>query len=267
LDVQPDPPTFSLAALHSALGEQACRFDAEALGECDSTSSRLIARAEAGAPSGTLIIADRQSAGRGRRGRQWHSATADSLTFSLLWRFPVGSGAPMALSLATGLAVARALESLGGPALGLKWPNDVLHAQRKLAGILIELVPGSLHAAVVGIGVNLRRPADLPEALNDSVAALDERLVAVPARETVLAALLGHLAATYATYARHGFAALRDDWQARHIHHGRSVRLLADDAEDVVGICLGVDADGALLLDSGRGRRRFIGGEISLRPT
>jgi BirA family biotin operon repressor/biotin-[acetyl-CoA-carboxylase] ligase len=267
LEVQTSPSTFDLVALRSHLGDKACRFDAEALGECDSTNARLMARAEAGAPSGTLIVADRQTAGRGRRGRQWHSADGDSLAVSLLWRFPVGSGAPMALSLATGVAVAQALESLGGSSLGLKWPNDVLHAERKLAGILIELVPGAVHAAVVGIGLNLRRPADLPEALRGSVAALDEVLVTVPSRETVLAALLGQLAETFTIYTRHGFAALRDEWQARHVHKGRSVRLLADDTEDVSGICLGVDLDGALLLDTGCGRQRFIGGEISLRPT
>jgi BirA family biotin operon repressor/biotin-[acetyl-CoA-carboxylase] ligase len=225
-----------------------------------------MAAAEAGAPSGTVLVAERQTAGRGRRGRSWFSAPGDSLTFSVLWRFAVTSAAPAALSLAVGLAVARACEELGGTGVGLKWPNDLLHDGRKLAGILIELVPADPRAAVIGIGLNLRLPADLPDELGASAAALDQFLPTVPMPERVLAQLLQSLATTLDVYAEHGFAALRQDWLARDAYRGRPVRILSEFGADRHGLCAGIDADGALLLDTAAGRERLISGEISLRP-
>jgi biotin-[acetyl-CoA-carboxylase] ligase BirA-like protein len=133
---------------------EARRFDIDVLDSCDSTNAVLLARAEAGAPSGTVVIANEQTAGRGRRGRSWFASRGDSLTFSLLWRFAPGT-APAGLSLAVGLAVAQALEKVGAGGTALKWPNDILKDGRKLGGILVELLPGAPHAAVIGIGINL----------------------------------------------------------------------------------------------------------------
>jgi BirA family biotin operon repressor/biotin-[acetyl-CoA-carboxylase] ligase len=267
---QASPSAFNLSALKRGLGSYASRFDATAVAECDSSNAQLLTRAEAGAPAGTVLVADRQTAGRGRRGRAWHSALNDSLTFSLLWRFPADSQAPTALSLVVGLAVADALEGLGATGIGLKWPNDLLHDNRKLAGILIELVSGELRAAVIGIGLNLHLPVGLPDDLRDSVTSLDCLLTSVPSRETVLAALLMQLADTFDIYSRHGFAALRERWQARHVYNGRAVRLLADHGPEISGVCVGVAADGALLLDIDGCVERFISGDLignlSLRP-
>jgi BirA family biotin operon repressor/biotin-[acetyl-CoA-carboxylase] ligase len=257
---------FDLAAFKHALGDHACRFDAAAVAECNSTNVKLLAMAETGTPSGTVLVADRQTSGRGRRGRTWHSASGDSLTFSLLWRFPADSQAPIALSLVVGLAVAKALESLGAASIGLKWPNDLIHENRKLGGILIELVSGAPRSAVIGVGLNLRVPAGLPEDLRDSVTALAHLLAQMPSREVVLAALLAQLADTFEIYAVQGFAFLRQAWLSRHVHTGQTVRLLADHARETIGICTGVDDDGALLLDISGIRQRFVAGEISLRP-
>ncbi|MFN4148820.1 MAG: biotin--[acetyl-CoA-carboxylase] ligase, partial [Rhodocyclaceae bacterium] len=146
---------LDLTAIVQALGSEACRFDVELLPECASTNALLLARAEAGAPSGTVVIAETQTAGRGRRGRAWHSTPGDSLTFSLLWRFAPAT-LPLGLSLATGVAVTNALKKIGAGDTALKWPNDILKDGRKLAGILVELVPNVPHAAVIGIGLNLR---------------------------------------------------------------------------------------------------------------
>ncbi len=115
--------------LKPLLGPLAGRFDVDGLGLCDSTSSELLRRAEAGAPGGTVVVADEQTAGRGRRGRAWLSSAADSLTFSLLWRFPGPAGRLAGLSLAVGVALAEGLERLGATGVRLKWPNDVLLAQ------------------------------------------------------------------------------------------------------------------------------------------
>jgi BirA family biotin operon repressor/biotin-[acetyl-CoA-carboxylase] ligase len=112
--------------LKPRLGHLAGRFDVDAVDECDSTSSELMRRADRGAPAGTVVVADRQSAGRGRRGRTWLSSPEASLTFSLLWRFPGPASRLSGLSLAVGLGLAQALEGLGVSGVRLKWPNDVL---------------------------------------------------------------------------------------------------------------------------------------------
>jgi BirA family biotin operon repressor/biotin-[acetyl-CoA-carboxylase] ligase len=221
----------------------------------------LLARAEAGAPSGTVVVAATQTAGRGRRGRQWLSAPGDSLTFSLLWRFAPGT-APAGLSLAAGLAVAQGMRKVDArDTLTLKWPNDLLRDARKLGGILVELLPGAPHAAVVGIGLNLRLPEAMPAELRAQSAALDSGGDAA----LLLAALLHELRETFETFGRHGFAALRPAWNALHAHQDRPVRLLSDFAAPREGICRGVDADGALLFEEAGRIERILSGEISLR--
>ncbi|MEW6165607.1 MAG: biotin--[acetyl-CoA-carboxylase] ligase [Pseudomonadota bacterium] len=262
------PAPLDLAAILRALGAQACRFDADLLAACDSTNAVLLARAEAGAPSGTVVIAAHQTAGRGRQGRDWISAPGDSLTFSLLWRFAPRT-APAGLSLAVGLAVANALEkvSAGGTAtIQLKWPNDLLRDGRKLGGILVELVPGvrssSGFAAVIGIGLNLRLPAALPAELAAQCAALND--ATDPNR--LLATILTELLNVLETFGQQGFAALRAGWTAHHAYADAPVRLLSAFAPPRDGICRGVDADGALLLETDGRVERVLSGEISLRP-
>lgn len=255
--------TLDPALLRSALGAAADAWTITAVAECDSSNTRLMALAESGAADNSVWVADRQTAGRGRRGRIWHSSGDTGLTFSLLKRFPPDSEAPVALSLVTGIAVAKALETLGAP-IALKWPNDVLHHGRKLAGILIELQPGNVRSAVIGIGLNLGLPPDLPSDVANNAAALDRTLPGIR-RETVLAALLLELSRTYARYVREGFAGLREDWCQRDAYAGQSVEL-SGEGERQSGICRGVDIDGALLLEQGTQRTRIMAGEVSLRP-
>ena len=302
---------FSVPAIAAALGGAACRFDIDVLAECGSTNAELLARAARGAPSGTVIVAERQTAGRGRMGREWIAAPGDSLTFSLLWRFPPAT--PLSgLSLAIGVAVARALEKVGRPLaaegaprsggvatasgmrdaelrsadaasastvaspragpllhasaspgdtapIQLKWPNDVLRDGRKLGGILIELQSNT--AAVIGIGLNLRLPAAMPDDVRAGAAALD----LPPDPNTLLATVLAELLAVLDAFAAGGFAALREEWLARHAWTGRPVRVLAPHAVPIDGICAGVGDDGALLLETQTGTQRILSGDISLR--
>jgi BirA family biotin operon repressor/biotin-[acetyl-CoA-carboxylase] ligase len=253
--------------LKSRLGLLAGRFDVDALNECDSTSSELMRRADRGAPAGTVVVADTQSAGRGRRGRSWLSAPASSLTFSLLWRFS-GSPARLAgLSLAVGVAVARGLEQLGAQGVCLKWPNDVLLAQNdghaKLAGILVELASDRRGTqAIIGIGLNLQPPA---EALPQPVAGLNQALSAEVERHQVLAALLVALAEVLDRFDAQGFSGLRADWQQRHAWQGEAVELLGEADTAQAGRCLGADEDGALLLETAAGVQRIYSGDVSLR--
>jgi BirA family biotin operon repressor/biotin-[acetyl-CoA-carboxylase] ligase len=256
--------TAAIAAIAAKLGDAARRFDIDLLSSCDSTNAVLLARAEAGAPSGTVVITTEQTAGRGRRGRSWFASSGDSLTFSLLWRFAPGT-APVGLSLAVGVAVARALTKVGAGETALKWPNDILRDGRKLGGILIELVPGAPHAAVIGIGVNLHLPPGMP----DDVRATSATLCAASetADENALyATLLGELLTTLEIFATHGFSALRPEWLARHAFQDACVSLASDFASPRLGICRGVDTDGALLLDVDGRVERILSGEVSLRP-
>lgn len=254
---------LDLSALARALGADACRFDADLLPVCDSTNAVLLARAEAGAPTGIVVVSTTQTAGRGRRGRTWISAPGDSLTFSLLWRFAPGT-VPLGLSLAIGVAVTHALAKIGagGTApIELKWPNDVLMNGKKLAGILVELVPGASHAAVIGVGLNLHLPASLPAEVRATAVALD-----LPVNiNALLATLLGELRAVLECFAVLGFAGLRDDWMAKHAYQDVPVRLLSDFAPPRDGICRGIDIDGALLLETSGRVERILSGEVSLR--
>ena len=258
-------PPLNLAAVAVALGGLGSRFDIDLLAQCDSTNARLMRRAETGAASGSVVVALEQTAGRGRRGRAWVSAPGDSLTFSLLWRFPPALSLS-GLSLAVGVALVRALAPLPLTGLALKWPNDVLLGERKLAGVLIEVAPSSLQAqaAVIGIGLNLRLPAQMPEDLRLRSAALP---APPPDPNRLLAGLLAALHEVLGEFAAEGFARLRAEWLRCHAYQGCPVHLLSDFAAPLAGLCQGVDSDGALLLETAGGVQRVVSGEISLRKT
>lgn len=259
-------PLIDPVLLKDRLADQAGRFDVDTLDSCDSTSSELLRRAARGAPPGTVIVADQQLAGRGRRGRGWSSSPEDSLTFSLLWRLPAGR-VPGGLSLAVGVALARALDALGATGVRLKWPNDVLLASdagfAKLAGILVELASDRRGTqACIGIGLNLARPVgDFPQ----PVAGLTQAMTTVPDRHDVLAAILLALVEVLENFACAGFAGLKADWLGWHAWQDRPVQLLGDGDSGMTGICRGVDDDGALLLETASGMSRILAGDLSLR--
>lgn len=260
----PEPCPLRIPDIALALGPLAPRFDVDLLAECDSTNARLLARAEAGAPSGSVMVAERQTAGRGRMGRQWHSEVCASLTFSLLWRLPPGA-ALGGLSLAVGVAIAETLRDLGIDQVALKWPNDILRDGRKLGGVLIELVSGasaSPATVVIGIGLNRHLPAGLPDDVRRTAAAMDGD----PDPNTLLARLLVSLHGVLSEFATSGFAGLRQRWLALNAHAGAPVRIISAFAAPLDGRCLGVDADGALLLECATGVQRVISGDVSLRP-
>jgi BirA family biotin operon repressor/biotin-[acetyl-CoA-carboxylase] ligase len=213
-----------------------------------------------------LLAAEWQTAGRGRRGRHWASVVGGSLTFSLGWRFEQGAGFFSGLPLAVGVAIARALEASGFAGVELKWPNDLVHRQRKLGGILIELSGDALGPSlvVVGVGINVR----LPEAMRGDITQPVTDLGAVADlidRNVLLARIAAEIALTLEHYARSGFAAFRAEWQRRHALQHQAVDVLLPDGSVTHGSVAGVDADGALLLDRGGRRLRFVSGEVSLR--
>lgn len=233
-----------------------------------STNADLMAAATK-LPSGRVLVAELQTAGRGRRGRAWHAPLGGSLAFSLLWKFAGGAASVSGLSLAVGLAVARALDRCGAVGVMLKWPNDLLVRRdagwAKLGGILIEIAGpsnGPVHA-VIGIGLNLRLGPDAAR-IDQPVADL-RSLGATLSRDHVLALMLDELALALRTFAADGFAPFVAYWNARHAFAGQRVVMSVAGTALIEGIALGVLPDGALLLETPNGPRSVTSGELSLR--
>lgn len=231
----------------------------EVVTECASTNELLLARAAQGAPSGSVLVALSQTAGRGRLGRPWYAPAGSSLSFSLLYRF-AASVSPMGLPLAVGCACAVALNDLGVPA-ALKWPNDLLLGERKLGGILIELAGAG--NVVIGIGLNLHRPTKLPDAISETAVFLDDGPT-VPPLPVLLSGVLNELGAMLPFFAAEGFAAFRETWLKYAVWLGQPVMIL-DGARQQNGVMAGIDQDGALLLAGEEGMTRILAGDVSLR--
>jgi len=232
----------------------------------DSTNAHLARLAPWSAPRACL--AEHQSAGRGRRGRPWVSPLGASLYLSLAWPFRERPPALETLALRAALAVAEALEALGLPGIGLKWPNDLVVEGRKLAGILIELQGewGGAQQAIVGVGVNVHLPAEAARAIDRPWIDLATLMGADRPRRTALAAaLLDHLCATLERLERGEDDGWRARWRTREQYRGEVVRLLQDGGE-LIGVHRGVAEDGALLLEQDGRLRRCYAGEMSLRP-
>jgi BirA family biotin operon repressor/biotin-[acetyl-CoA-carboxylase] ligase len=263
----------------------ACRYtwlDGAALGESlanlgyaldlrdsvDSTNTCLLALAQQGQVHKSVLAAETQTGGRGRRGRAWLGLLGGSLTFSLLWRFQRPLTGLSGLSLVVGLALARSLRTLGAADVGVKWPNDVLLSGRKLAGILIEIQGDVLSGAtaVIGIGVNVRADSGLADQAGQPVADLAEALGELPDRNALLVAILAELATLLPEFDAQGFAPFAEPWQAMHVWQGQRVQVINAAGTLTQGKALGVDAQGALLLETEAGVQLVHSGEVSLRP-
>jgi len=240
----------------------------EVVAETGSTNADLMARGAAGALSTPLLlVAEHQSAGRGRAGRSWLSQPDSSLTFSLAWRFGGGAQRLLGLPLAVGVAVAGALAALDVP-VQLKWPNDLLKDGAKLAGILIETqnaagADGPATVAVIGIGMNLAMPDALEQQIGREVAAAP--WLARMDRNALLAKLLDALATALTEFDQHGFAPFTARWNLLHAWAGQPVRILDNGVTLQQGAAAGVDDSGRLLLDTDGGRVAIAAGDVSLR--
>ena len=250
----------------SALGAHANRFKLELIDCIDSTNTLLMQKAS-GAVDGSVLAAELQTRGRGRRGRHWHANLGGALTFSLLWRIDQGVGFLTGLSLAVGVALLRALKSLGVSGAALKWPNDVVHHNCKLAGILIEVQGDVLgpSLAVIGIGMNLKLSERTKAVIGQPTTDLYSVTGLVPERNHALACILRHLAQVLDIFAVHGFSGLRKEWVEHHVYQNKNVRILLPENGTDEGIVTGVDTAGALLIKTSDGERRYNTGEISLR--
>jgi BirA family biotin operon repressor/biotin-[acetyl-CoA-carboxylase] ligase len=241
----------------------------ELLFEVDSTNTRLLSAAAPPLGSADVCISELQHAGRGRLGRRWIAPCGGGIALSVGWSFSDMARTLPALSLGVGVAVARALARAGAVGTALKWPNDIWFQDRKMGGVLIELraeAQGPAHV-VIGIGVNVVLSPGARqkiEASGAAVAAVEDACEVAPSRNLVAGAILDELLSMLLQYERQGFGAFRDAWVALDALNGRPAQIIVGDSV-VAGVARGVDADGALLLDSGARVQRFVSGEASLR--
>jgi BirA family biotin operon repressor/biotin-[acetyl-CoA-carboxylase] ligase len=236
-------------------------------------SIRRTALARRAAAVGKLdvCIAEFQTAGRGRRGRRWNAPLGSGICLSVGWQFSGMPAEPAALTLAVGVAVRRVLERVTGLTIALKWPNDLVFDERKLGGILLELeaeAHGGAHV-VAGLGLNVAMPVALLPSLSDWPRGAVDLATALkkppPSRAVLAAALVAELAALLTDYPTQGFAAYRTEWRSADFLRGRAVRL-DEPAGRVFGTALGIDSDGALLVETEAGeRRRVVAGDVSVR--
>ncbi|MCP4288297.1 MAG: bifunctional biotin--[acetyl-CoA-carboxylase] ligase/biotin operon repressor BirA [Gammaproteobacteria bacterium] len=239
----------------------------EILGQIDSTNSYLMSRTADEIESGHVCLAEQQTAGRGRQGRVWISPYGNNIYLSIFWRFSLDLAGLSGLSLAAGVIVAKTLNGLGVTDIGLKWPNDILWHNRKLAGLLIEVrgEQGGPSNVVLGLGLNSR----LSSIQGDSIdqpwtdlatvtegGAISRNLLAAKLIETLLAGLN--------EFQKSGFAFLVNDWNRYDLHQGKTVSLQVGTTR-IEGVHRGVESSGALLVEVEGKTKAYHGGELSLR--
>jgi BirA family biotin operon repressor/biotin-[acetyl-CoA-carboxylase] ligase len=263
---------LSAEALHATLEPKvAARVERlEVFTELGSTNRHLLA---APPPVGklTVCVAEFQTAGRGRRGRRWSAPLGAGICLSVSWQFAETPADLAALTLAAGVVVRRALKETANLDIALKWPNDLVWDERKLGGILLELATeaqGGSHV-VAGVGLNVALPRELLPALSDWPRGAVDLATALgrapPPRAVLVGALVNGLAELFSDYADMGFAAYRSEWRAADFLRGRGVRL-DETAGASTGIAVGIDLDGALLIETAPGmRRRVLAGDVSVR--
>lgn len=233
--------------------------------ELDSTNAQLRRDPPAGGTEG-VCFAERQTAGRGRLGRDWASPPG-GLYFSVSWPYRHLERGPAGLSLAVGICLAERLHALGVRGVGVKWPNDLWHEDAKLAGILVELEgdPTGACRVIVGVGINWRMGDEWRERLGRPVVGVTELRAGLDRNQVAGAAAAAVLQACDSV--PHGIETLlRDRWPYHDVLSGRSVRVELP-GRTVTGIARGVDADGALCVATAEGMQRLLSGDVSVRPS
>ena len=232
--------------------------------QIDSTNAELLRRTASSRVQ--VLLAERQSAGRGRRGRSWSSPLAAHLYLSLQRRFDGGVAALSGLSIAVGVATAEALRGLGFIEVGLKWPNDVVADDRKLGGILIEFggEDAGVVRAVIGIGINVRMPEPVAAAIDQPWTDLHKLGAPLPSRNALAAVLIAAQVSALAQFAEVGLAPFLPRWRALDALRDRMVDVIAGTHHER-GVALGIANSGALRVRHADGERDYHSAEISVR--
>jgi BirA family transcriptional regulator, biotin operon repressor / biotin---[acetyl-CoA-carboxylase] ligase len=256
---------YSAQDIAAACTGPASQVAIEVVGETGSTNADLMARVHA-LPGPTLLLAEKQTAGRGRSGRTWHMEPGKTLTFSLAWKFLLPMAQLPGLSLVAGVAIAETLDAHGVDAR-LKWPNDVLMDGGKLAGILIEAVAEKEASqpavwAIIGVGLNLQSSNYLSEQIGMPIAAaagLSEN------RNRIVTALLNGLAKALLQFEEEGLQAFTSRWNRLHAYAGKPVAILDGGSVLHQGQAVGIDESGRFVIDTDQGRVAVLSGDVSLR--
>jgi BirA family biotin operon repressor/biotin-[acetyl-CoA-carboxylase] ligase len=241
-----------------------CNWPALVIDSIDSTNAEALRAIDRGQAAPFIVVAERQTAGRGRRGRKWVSPFAENIYYSLVLRIEGGMRQLEGLSLVVGLAVMHTLRDLGISAAGLKWPNDVLVGQKKIAGILLELVgdPADVCHVVLGVGINVNM--QLTDEVDQQWTSMRLESGKMFDRNQLVAELGLTLQRYLARHQASGFSAIQSEWEQNHLWQGRAVSLVAG-VNQIAGEVLGIDSQGALRLKVDGVEKVFSGGELSLR--
>lgn len=224
-----------------------------------------------GAPDGTALVTEEQTAGRGRRGRVWNAPYGKAILSSLILRVSLPAARLFYLNAAVSLGLARAVEQQTGLTTKVKWPNDLLIANRKVAGVLstTQLRDGTLEFAVCGFGLNVNlTPYELPATDPDALAAtsLAIELGREVDRIELLRQVMSDIDEVYDLLWRRRFDTVFDGWIDRLAGRGERVRVVTSDRRVRRGILTGVDLDGALLLQTSDGPERHLAGDLLIGP-
>jgi len=257
--------SLDLGRLQKSLANSRLRFQLRSYARVASTQDLALAAADGGATEGLVILADEQLAGRGRAGRSWHSPAGTALMFSLLLWPESALGDLSSLSLVAGLALVEGLELAGGPAAQLKWPNDCLCGDRKLAGVLAESrsYADGRRALVLGLGCNVTwAGAEVPAELRRSATACDLEGALVD-RTRLAQAVLERLAKRYLQWSQGGFPAVRREWLGHAAWLGQEV-IAEHPSGQVRGRAVGVSDLGELLVETKDGLQAVASGDVAI---
>lgn len=254
-----------LELLDAAYLEQLPGAPIHCIAVIDSTNQYMMSRL-ADWQKGECLLAECQTSGRGRRGRQWVSPFAGQMIMSLYWRLESGFAAAMGLSLVVGVALAETLQARNYPDVGLKWPNDLYARGEKLAGILVEMsaiAGGSCHV-VVGVGLNLTMPVELGAHIGQPWTSL-ARLRSEPLQRNLLTAtFIQNLRRALESFEQDGLAPFVERWNRLDIYRDKPVQLTLGE-QQISGVVRGINPQGGLVLERNDTLEVYMGGEISLR--
>ena len=256
-----------------AIGEMASWFNIKVFDVLDSTNNFLMQEAPKGYPHASCVVANIQTSGKGRRGRQWQSSLGENLTFSFLWRFTKGAAALSGLSLAVGTSLIRSLKKINVNQALLKWPNDILvkddEGYKKLAGILIEL-QGDMDgqcAAIIGMGINLKLSKNQLAKIDQPAIGINQCIDNEVDTNEFLGIIIKDLTEVSAKFESNNFEYFKDEWQSYDAFQDQFISISLGDGGIISGKEHGVNDMGALEVITEDGIKTFSSGEVSIRKS
>lgn len=261
-----EPELVTREAIESKLATKWAGRTLYCLEEVDSTNRAARELAEKGAPHGTLVVANRQNAGRGRRGRIWQMEPGTGIAMSLLLRPSLEPQKASMLTLVMGLAQAKALDRLFGLSAKIKWPNDLVILGRKVSGTLTEMSAEmeEIHYVIIGTGINVNMTC-FPEELKETATSLCEERGRRLSRAEIICACMEEFETCYQAFMEaRDLRLLRQDYETYLVNKDRQVCVL-DPAGEYTGTALGINDQGELLVETGNGIRTVFAGEVSVR--